>query len=161
MNSTGEDDEALVEELGDGVLDALAALAAVLYAAVGHVVGAEKLYGPRSSALVLSASTSRPPHRPNTADTFWLWLRCVQPRIAQRVLIVTSQVFVPFETFDAIRQLYLPRGVHLDVVGFGPEWGEPPKTTEYLLQETLSGLRSASRLVSAAGGPGTSISNLT
>ena len=38
---TGEDDESLVEQLGDGVLDALAALTAVLDAAVRHVVGPE------------------------------------------------------------------------------------------------------------------------
>ncbi|MDT5028386.1 MAG: hypothetical protein QOE61_4812, partial [Micromonosporaceae bacterium] len=30
---------------------------------------------------------------------------------------------------------------------FGPDWGDRPMTAEYLLQETLSGIRSARRLL--------------
>jgi hypothetical protein len=61
--------------------------------------------------------------------------------------VVTTQVFVPFQTFDGIRRLYLPYGVDVDTVGFGAEWGDRPQTAEYLLQETLSAIRSARRLL--------------
>lgn len=104
----------------------------------------------RGSAL--SASTSRPPYRPNTADTFVLWARCADPRPGQRVLVVTTQVFAPFQKFDGIRRLYLGYGVEVDVVGLGPEWGDRPQTAEYLLQETLSTIRSCRRLLVDAAG---------
>ncbi|GFJ92598.1 hypothetical protein [Phytohabitans rumicis] len=63
------------------------------------------------------------------------------------MLVVTTQVFVPFQTFDGLRRLYLPFGVDLDTVGLGTEYADRPLTTEYLLQETLSAIRSARRLL--------------
>lgn len=101
----------------------------------------------RPVGAVLSASTSRPPLRPNTSDTFALWARCSDSRPGQRVLVVTTQVFVPFQAFDGIRWLYLVHGVDVDVVGFGADWGDRPETAEYLLQETLSAIRSGRRLL--------------
>lgn len=102
-------------------------------------------------AVVLSARTSRPPFRPDTTDTFDLWARFAQPEQGEQVLAVTTQVFVPFQRFDGMRRLYLDLGVEVDTVGFGAGWGDRPLTAEYLLQETLSGIRSARRmLVSAA-----------
>jgi hypothetical protein len=105
----------------------------------------------RRLGSVLSASTGRPPYRPDTSDTLGLWARLARPRLGQRVLVVTTQVFVPFQTFDGIRRLYLPYGVDVDTVGFGADWGDRPQTAEFLLQETLSAIRSARRvLVDAA-----------
>jgi len=100
---------------------------------------------PRGSAI--SASTSRPPYRPDTSDTFALWVRHADPAPGRRVLVVTTQVFVPFQRFDGLRRLYLPHGLNVDAVGFGAEWGDRPQTAEYLLQETLSAIRSARRLL--------------
>lgn len=96
---------------------------------------------------VISASTSRPPYRPDTSDTYALWARYADPHAGQRVLTVTTQVFVPFQRFDGLKRLYLPRGLELDAVGFGADWGDRPQTAEYLLQETLSAIRSARRLL--------------
>jgi hypothetical protein len=104
----------------------------------------------RPAGSVLSASTGRPPLRPDTANTLDLWARCTDPRPGQRVLLVTTQVFVPFQTFDALRLLYLPYDVEIDAVGLGPEWKDRPTTAEYLLQETLSAIRSARRLLTDA-----------
>lgn len=101
---------------------------------------------------VLSASTGRPPLRPDTTDTFALWAHVAEPHPGQRALIVTSQVFVPFQTFDGVKRLYLNHGVEVDAVGFGAEWDDRPKTAEYLLQETLSAIRSARRLLIDAAG---------
>jgi hypothetical protein len=103
--------------------------------------------GGRIVGSVLSASTGRPPYRPDTSDTLGLWARCAEPRMGQRVLMVTTQVFVPFQRFDGVRRLYLPFGVDVDTVGFGAEWGDRPQTAEFLLQETLSAIRSARRLL--------------
>lgn len=100
---------------------------------------------PRGEAF--SARTSRPPYRPDTSDTFALWARYADPVPGQRVLVVTTQVFVPFQGFDGLRRLYLPFGLAVDTVGFSAEWGDRPLTAEYLLQETLSAIRSARRLL--------------
>jgi hypothetical protein len=108
-----------------------------------------ELIGDDGAAIgsVLSASTGRPPYRPDTSDTFALWSRCAEPGFGQRVLVVTSQVFVPFQTFEGLRRLYLPFGLDIDTVGFGAEWGDRPQTGEFFLQETLSAVRSARRLL--------------
>jgi hypothetical protein len=104
----------------------------------------------RPVGSVLSACTSRPPYRPDTADTLGLWARCAGPTQHQRILLVTTQVFVPFQQFDALRRIYLPYGAEVDTVGFGPDWGDRPQNAEYLLQEALSGIRSGRRLLVAA-----------
>ncbi|WP_206488976.1 hypothetical protein [Rhodococcus sp. KRD162] len=101
----------------------------------------------RHRGSVISASTSRPPYRPDTSDTYALWAKYANPHNGQKVLTVTTQVFVPFQRFDGLRRLYLTRGLDLDAVGFGAEWGDRPQTAEYLLQETLSAIRSARRLL--------------
>ncbi len=101
----------------------------------------------RRRGSVLSASTSRPPYRPDTSDTLALWARSFRPQPGQHLLVVTTQVFVPFQRFDSVRRLYLPYGLDIDTVGFGAEWGDRPQTAEYLLQETLSAIRSGRRLL--------------
>lgn len=101
-------------------------------------------------AVALSASTGRPPYRPDTADTLAMWSRHAKLHAGDHALCVTTQVFVPFQTFDALRRLYLPNGVNVDAVGFGADWGDRPQTAEYLLQETLSAIRSARRLLVSA-----------
>lgn len=106
--------------------------------------------GGGAAIRVLSASTSNPPNRPNTADTYELFGRVSDLGTGDRVLIVTTQVFVPFQRFDAVRMLGLPYGARVDVIGFGEEHGDRPGTSEYYLQELLSGLRSARRLLASA-----------
>lgn len=69
------------------------------------------------------------------------------PDDASSFLVVTTQVFVPFQRFEGLRRLYLPHGLRVDAVGLGADWGDRPLTTEYLLQETLSAIRSARRLL--------------
>ncbi|GIG10816.1 hypothetical protein ACFQZ4_30030 [Catellatospora coxensis] len=103
--------------------------------------------GGEAVGSVFSASTGRPPYRPDTSDTFALWARYTQPRLGQRVLVVTTQMFVPFQLFEGLRWLYLPFSLDLDVVGLGVEWGDRPQTAESLLQEVLSAIRSARRLL--------------
>src|SRR5262249_33593074 len=73
--------------------------------------------------------------------------RRAHPKPGERLLVITTQVFVPFQTFDGLRRLYLPFGTDIDTVGYGAEWGDRPLTPEYLLQETLSAIRSGRRLL--------------
>jgi len=101
----------------------------------------------RTVGSVLSASTGRPPYRPDTSDTFELWGRCAQPKPGERVLLVTTQVFVPFQYFEGLRRVFLRYGAEVDAAGFGADWDDRPQTAEYLLQETLSAIRSGRRLL--------------
>ena len=103
----------------------------------------------RSAGSASSASTGRPPHRPNTADTLDLWSRTASHRPDQRVLVVTSQYFVPFQGFDCLRLLYLAHAVDADVIGFNDRLSDPADQPGYLLMETLSAIRSARRLLIA------------
>jgi hypothetical protein len=95
----------------------------------------------------LSASTGRPPDRPNTADTYRLLAELSGMAAGSTALIVTTQVFVPFQSFDAYRMLGVPLGVDAEVIGFGADRGDRPATPEFFLQELLSGIRSARRLL--------------
>lgn len=101
----------------------------------------------RSRGAVLSARTSRPPFRPNTADTYEFLGAVARLAAGNSALVATTQVFVPFQHYDGLRSLWLPFGVDVDTVGFGPEYGDRPLTSEYLLQEVLSAVRSARRLI--------------
>lgn len=100
--------------------------------------------------VVLSASTSRPPDRPDTTDTLELWARLALPRPGSKTLAVTTPLFLPFQTFDCLKEVYLEHGVDIDVIGYSYDWGDRPDTPENQLQETLSALRSARRLLIAA-----------
>lgn len=98
---------------------------------------------------VLSAATGNPPKRPNTADTYEFLGSAARHQPGDRALIVTTQVFYPFQGFDALRMLTLPCGLMTETVGFGGELSDRPNTAEFNLQELLSGIRSARRLVFA------------
>jgi hypothetical protein len=95
---------------------------------------------------VLSASTSQPPRRPNTGDTYELLAELAHLDDNSRVLVVTGQQFVPFQTFDAIRLLHVPHGCHVDAVGHDAADTDRVHDVGHTLQEVLSALRSARRL---------------
>jgi hypothetical protein len=103
---------------------------------------------------VLGAATSRPGLRPNTADTYALFVHLANPTPDQQGLAVTTQAFVPFQTFDAFRKLSLPTGAGVEVVGAAADRRNLRAIgvsdhcgVEQSLQEVLSGLRSARRLM--------------
>lgn len=105
---------------------------------------------PGRRVVALSAPSSEPQtRRPNTADTYEFLTRWSGAHRGSKVLVVTTQVFVPFQYFDALRMLQLPHGVDVTMAGFGPERGDRPLTAEYFLQEINSGVQSALRLLRA------------
>jgi hypothetical protein len=98
---------------------------------------------------VLGAATGNPPKRPNTADTYEFLGSAADHQPGDRALIVTTQVFYPFQGFDALRMLAIPSRLMTETVGFGADRSDRPNTAEFNLQEILSGIRSARRLVFA------------
>ncbi|UWZ49846.1 hypothetical protein Dmats_29910 [Dactylosporangium matsuzakiense] len=95
--------------------------------------------------------------RANTADTYEHWAAVAQPRPEQRILIVTSPIYVPFQHCDAIRILALRYRCGIDTVGFDPARATTPQppgaaAPDRYLQEIRSAIRAARALHTAATG---------
>jgi len=99
----------------------------------------------RPPVHVLAAPSTRPGQRANTADTFVGWAELL-PGAARgaRLLLVTTDMFVPFQHCDAVRVLGLGYGAVIETIGFATatsRWVRPSRTFE-VLQEVRSAIRS-------------------
>ncbi|WP_415648998.1 hypothetical protein, partial [Stackebrandtia soli] len=90
--------------------------------------------------------------RANTADTCRFWAEHVANLTGgERVLIVTSAIYVPFQHCDAIATIGLPYDCAVETVGHDPslmddDLRQEPPTADRYLQELRSALRSMRRL---------------
>lgn len=75
--------------------------------------------GPEIHVLA-APSTDPEKRRANTPDTYEFWARRVKLRATDRILVVTSPMYVPFLHSDAIRILGLRHGCGIDTIGFDP-----------------------------------------
>lgn len=98
------------------------------------------------------APSGDPSRRANTPDGYRFWAtEIAHLRPGQRVLMVTSPIYVPFQHTDAVRILGLPYGCVLETVGIDShmvdERGQPQvfRAVNYL-QELNSMLRSLAAL---------------
>lgn len=84
--------------------------------------------------------------RANTADTYATFARVAQfDDPDSHVVAVTNAHFTPFQGADAVADLK-KHGISAEVVGYDPShFGNPSKTPEELLQETLSAVNSLMR----------------
>ena len=108
--------------------------------------------------VFVAAPTTDPRRRANTADGYAYWAENVTSlRQGQRVLLVTSQIYVPFQHADAVRMLGLPYGCVVDTVGIDHRYvsargiGQSFTGVNYL-QEIHSALRSTKALLDALEG---------
>ncbi|SCE93454.1 hypothetical protein GA0074695_2265 [Micromonospora viridifaciens] len=108
---------------------------------------------------VLAAPSSEPDRRrAHTADTQRFWAEHVRLRAGDPVLMVTAQIYVPFQHCDALRTLAVPYGCGIDTVGVDPALTalaglpEPTLTPGRYLQEIRSAVRSM-RVLHAAVPP--------
>ncbi|MEV6845150.1 hypothetical protein [Actinoplanes sp. NPDC051411] len=70
---------------------------------------------------VLAAPSSEPAiRRANTADTYEFWAGRMRLRATDRILVVTTPIYVPFQHGDAIRILGLRHGCGIDTIGVDP-----------------------------------------
>lgn len=69
---------------------------------------------------VLAAPSSESGKRANTADTYEYWAQRVHLRATDRILIVTTPIYVPFQHGDAIRILGRHYGCGIDTIGLDP-----------------------------------------
>jgi hypothetical protein len=105
---------------------------------------------------VVCARRAESTTRANTADTYDAW-RAADPGHHERILIVTTDIYVPFQHFDAIRKLGLTAGCSVETIGV-PAGFELPNgfrvqfTLSHYLQEVRSAIRSLRRLLAAVDG---------
>jgi hypothetical protein len=105
------------------------------------------------ASLHVAAAPSTEPEvrRANTADTLaWLAATRMELGPGQRLLIVTTDIYVPFQKADALRLLALPHEVAVEVAGVVPGLVDRRLAHEFTpdkyLQEIRSTIRSLRRL---------------
>ncbi|MER7009140.1 hypothetical protein ABT297_39695 [Dactylosporangium sp. NPDC000555] len=118
--------------------------------------GARAAFGDRP-VDVLTAPSGRGAPRPNTADTYAFWAGRTRPQPDERILVVTSPIYVPFQHCDAIRVLGLRYRCGIDTVGFDPRLASTPQPpgaagADRYLQEIRSAIRAARALHAACTG---------
>ncbi len=100
---------------------------------------------------VLAAPSSRPKERrANTADTLLFWSQLSESQGCKDILMVTSQIYVPYQHLEAVRTLGLPCGFEIETVGFPREWSgsmQGLQTAANYLQEIRSIILSANKIL--------------
>jgi hypothetical protein len=107
---------------------------------------------PPVDALIVPSSD---PHwrRVTTADQFRYWATGAGISAQDRVLLMTTQIYVPFQQFDCLRVLGLERGCAVSCCGVDIQTAFLPMkdfSSRSYLQEIRSALRAASSLMAAA-----------
>lgn len=100
---------------------------------------------------ILAAPSSEPEkRRANTADTFVFWEKLKNKQKGKQLLLVTSQIYVPYQQLEAARILGLMYGYNVETVGFPREWSsnmQGLQTAANYLQEIRSTLLSMNKLL--------------
>jgi hypothetical protein len=108
---------------------------------------------------VLAAPSSEPAtRRANTPDTYEFWAQQINLRATDRIVVVTSPIYVPFQHADALRMLALRHRCGIETVGFDPGRVSVPlapgaTNPDRYLQEIRSGILSMMRLHRAVADP--------
>lgn len=86
--------------------------------------------------------------RANSADTFTFFAEIQQMAPGSRVLLITSQIYVPYQQMEAIRTWAIPNDIYIETVGFPAEWNIKQqgmmKAVNYL-QEIRSTIQAVNR----------------
>lgn len=104
---------------------------------------------------VVAAPSSEPGvRRANTPDTYaWLATQSGWLHRGDALLLITTDIYAPYQGADAVRLLTLPHGVEVDVVGIEPGGVDPrlaqPFAAHNYLQELRSTIRSLHLLYAA------------
>jgi len=108
-------------------------------------------YGGMPPVVVLAAPSSEPERRrANTVDTFRFWIEKKGTQKGKHLLLVTSQIYVPYQQLEATRTLGFEYGCIVETIGFPREWSgrmQGMQTAENYLQEIRSVLQSMKRLM--------------
>lgn len=67
---------------------------------------------------VAGPSSEPDKRRANSADTYQFFFKKFNIKAGQKLLLVTSQIYVPYQQLEAIRTLALPHDLYIETVGF-------------------------------------------
>lgn len=95
-----------------------------------------------------AARSSDPSRNANTADTYRQFARDVRLD-AERVLLVTTHIYAPYQHLDAVRVLGLPFHSEVETIGTPPHLSRRVFDAPWYLQELRSTIRAALALVVA------------
>jgi hypothetical protein len=96
--------------------------------------------------VVAAPSMAPRERRANTPDTYaWFATELAELTPGERVLVVTTEIYVPYQHADAIRMLALPYGVVVDTVGVMPGNAHPDLRQTFGADKYLQELRSTIR----------------
>lgn len=100
---------------------------------------------------IISAPSSAPKERrANSADTYRFCIERLHMAFGDTLLLVTSQIYVPYQQMEALRVIAVPLGIHVETVGFPPEWYaklQGMQGPQHYLQEMRSFLQSSQRFL--------------
>ena len=106
--------------------------------------------GPAREVVAVAAPSSAPrERRANTADAYRFFVEHWRLAAQARLLLVTTQHYVPYQHLEAVRNLALPYDIELETVGVPVEWLnalQRPLGVAHLLQEVRSAVQAAGRL---------------
>jgi ribonuclease BN (tRNA processing enzyme) len=88
--------------------------------------------------------------RANTADTYQFFIERLRIKKHADILIITSQIYVPYQQLEAIRIMGIPYEVSVETIGFPNEWNagmQGLQTSANYLQELRSALLSMDKLM--------------
>lgn len=103
-----------------------------------------------SVRVVAAPSTEPGVRRANTPDTYaWFANELARLQPGERVLIVTTEIYVPFQHADALRMLALPYGVDVDATGVDPGRMHPALAQSFEAHHYLQEVRSTIRALRA------------
>ena len=115
---------------------------------------ASALYQWPSVEVVIAPSAEPERRRANTADQLRHWARLAGIGGEHDVLIVTTQIYVPYQHLETLRTLGLERGCGVYSCGVDAATSPLPRATPFggrdYLQEIRSALRAAAALLRAA-----------
>jgi hypothetical protein len=108
---------------------------------------------PPLDVMAVSAPSSDPlRRRANSADTLMFFLDHEKVTVGSRILMITSQIYVPYTQLEGLRSIGLPRGLRLETIGFPgdriPEIQGMSSPNHYL-QEVRSTIQAARRFCEA------------
>jgi hypothetical protein len=96
---------------------------------------------------VVAAPSSEPGvRRANTPDAYaWFAMHLARLRPGQRILVVTTDIYVPYQHADAVRMLALPFGVTVETAGMQPGRVDQRLRQTFAPHNYLQEIRSAIR----------------
>jgi hypothetical protein len=101
----------------------------------------------------VSAPSSDPlRRRANSADTIIFFLEHEKVGEGNKLLLITSQIYVPYVQLEALRTVALPRGMSVETIGFPTERMSPLQglaNANHYLQEVRSTIQAARRFCQA------------